>query len=244
MTPIFEELDYQETPLGNISLRRRSEPVLQDMIVYEVKLNDEFLMASLFTASEVALSRLGLAVFDGRDDSQRLDVVVGGLGLGYTAAAALQNPSVASLIVVDVMAPVIDWHRNGIVPLGKELTSDARCTLVLDDFFELATSNHNGFYREHPDRLAHAVLLDIDHTPSEWLNPGNSTFYSQTGLKSVADKLHSGGVFGVWSNDPPDDAFTSLLNKVFASSEFHVVTFANPYTGGESSNTVYLAHKA
>ena len=239
MAVVFEELDYQKTPLGEISLRRRSEPKLEGKIVYEVKLGDEFLMSSLFTESEIQLARLGLAALEGTD----FDIVVGGLGLGYTAVAALENPSVRSLMVVEVMEPVIDWHRRGLVPLGKELASDPRCTIVHADFFELAASTSGGFDRSAPTRLVHAVLLDIDHSPSHWLNPGNSTFYTTSGLRNLADKLHPGGVFGLWSNDPPDAEFTCLLDTVFHSTESHIVTFPNPYSGGESSCTVYLAYK-
>ena len=239
MTLLFEELDYQKTPLGEISLRRRADPRLEGVIIYEVRLGEEFLMSSLFTDAEIQLARLGIAALEGRG----LDIVVGGLGLGYTAVAALQEPSVRSLMVVEVMEPVIDWHRRALVPLGRELSSDPRCTFVHADFFELATAAEGGFDRADPTRLVHAVLLDIDHSPSHWLNPGNSAFYSAQGLQSLADKLHPGGIFGLWSNDPPDVEFTSLLDKVFQSSETHIVTFPNPYTGGESSNTVYLAHK-
>ena len=235
----FEELDFQETPLGDISLRRRSELKLAGKIVYEVKLGDEFLMSSLFTDGEIQLAKLGLAALEGSD----LDIVVGGLGLGYTAAAVLEDPSVGSLMVVEVMEPVIDWHRRGLVPLGDKLVSDLRCTLVHADFFALAAASGGGFDTAVPARLAHAVLLDIDHSPSHWLNSGNSAFYTGPALCKLADKLHPGGIFGLWSNDPPDDEFTRLLDSVFQSSESHIVTFANPYTGGESSSTIYLAHK-
>jgi len=239
MTFEFEELDYQKTPLGEISLRRRAEPRLEGEILYEVKLGDEFLMSSLFTSAEIQLARLGIAALDGTG----LDIVVGGLGLGYTAVAALEDPSVRSLMVVEVMEPVIDWHRRGLVPLGKGLVSDPRCTLVHADFFEVASASGGGFDHADPARLVHAVLLDIDHSPGHWLNPGNSAFYTASGLRNLADKLHPGGIFGLWSNDPPDAEFTHLLDTVFQSSEAHIVTFPNPYSGGESSNTVYLAHK-
>jgi spermidine synthase len=203
-------------------------------------------MSSLFTESEVQLARLGLSALkgDGDDGVRKLDIVVGGLGLGYTAVAVLQDPSVRSLMVVEVMEPVIGWHRRGLVPLGTELTSDERCTLVHADFFDLAASERSSFDRAAPDSRVHAVLLDIDHSPSHWLNPANSAFYKTPALRNMADKLHPGGVFGLWSNDPPDREVTRLLDSVFVSSEFHTVTFANPYTGGESSNTVYLARKA
>lgn len=239
MTLDFEELDYQQTPLGEISLRRRAEPRLDGKIIYEVKMNEDFLMSSLFTEAEIQLSRLGLAAMDGAD----WDVVVGGLGLGYTAVEALQNPSVKSLTVIDVMEPVIDWHRRGLVPLGKELTSDPRCNLVLADFFVVAASASGGFTCAVPTPQVHVILLDIDHSPRNWLNPGNGDFYTGQGLRNLADKLHPGGLFGLWSDDPPDEEFTTLLDSVFASSESHIVNFPNPYTGGESSNTVYLAHK-
>jgi len=241
MSLVFEELDYQETPLGDISLRRRSEPRLDGKILYEVKLNDDFLMSSLFTEAEIQLARLGLAALKDKDHKQDMDIVVGGLGLGYTAVAALEDPSVKSLRVIDVMAPVIDWHQRGLVPLGGKLTSDPRCTLVHADFFEVATSP-GGFDPADPDRLVHAVLLDIDHSPSHWLNSGNSTFYTESALTKMAEKIHPGGIFGLWSNDPPENEFTNLLESVFESTESHIVTFPNPYNDGESTNTVYLAN--
>ena len=235
----FEELDYQETPLGAISLRRRSEPRLGGKILYEVKLGEEFLMSSLFVQAEEELAALALQSLD----AEELDVVVGGLGLGYTAAEALDNEAVRSLLVIETLAPVISWHRLGLVPLGDKLALDSRCSLVHGDFFELAAPS-GGFDPDNPGRLFHAVLLDIDHSPSHWLDTGNSGFYTGAGLTALAASLHHGGVFGLWSNDPPDEAFSRLLDEVFSSAEFHRVTFPNPYTGGESSNTIYLAYRA
>ena len=236
MTFVFEELDFQHTPLGDISLRRRAEPRLAGRIVYEVKLNDDFLMSSLFTESEIQLARLGLAPLSGP-----LDVVVGGLGLGYTAITALEHPAVRSLRVIDVMQPVIDWHRQGRVPLGEALVSDPRTTLMQADFFAVAAAPGGGFDPAAPEAKVHAVLLDIDHSPRHWLNPGNQAFYSAAGFGHLAAKLHPGGVFAVWSNDPPDADFSRLLGQVFVDPQTHVVRFPNPYTGGESACTVYVA---
>ena len=234
----FKELDYQQTPYGEISLRRRAEPRLDGKILYEVKLGEEFLMSSLFTEAEQQLATMALATLQ----QDNLDVVVGGLGLGYTAMAALKNPTVRWLEVIDVMAPVIDWHRRGLVPLGEVLTADPRCSLVLADFFELASSPDSGLFTDQPDQLAHAVLLDIDHSPSYWLNPENGQFYTSQGLKQLVRKIHPGGIFGLWSNELPDSEFVSLLEEVFTNVEARIVSFPNPYSGGESSNTVYLSH--
>ena len=235
---MFEELDYRETPLGAISLRRRSEPRLGGKVLYEVKLGEEFLMSSLFVEAEEQLAILALQSLD----TEKLDVVVGGLGLGYTAAKALENEAVRSLLVIEVMAPVISWHQLGLVPLGDKLALDSRCSLVQGDFFKLAGSS-GSFDPDNSRRLFHAVLLDIDHSPSHWLDASNSAFYTDSGLTALAASLHPGGVFGLWSNDPPDEAFTGLLNEVFSSAKSQRVTFPNPYTEGESSSTIYLAYK-
>ena len=234
---LFEELDFESTPLGDISLRRREEPRLDGRILYEVKLGDEFLMSSLFVDAEVALSTLSLE----RLNRPNANIVVGGLGLGHTAAAALDDPTVASVRVIEVMAPVIRWHQHAMVPLGERLSNDPRCVFVLADFFSLAMSDSDGFDADKPDVKADVLLLDIDHSPVHWLNSGNAGFYSVSGLQKMARKINTGGLFGMWSNDPPDDRFVKLLEQVFDAVESHVVAFANPYSGGESTNSVYIA---
>src|ERR1700742_1095513 len=103
MSANFEELDYRPTPIGVLSLRRRRS-LTSGLDIYEIKLGDEFLMSSQFTAAEIELARLGLSALARGD----LDVVVGGLGLGYPAQAALENPQLRSLIVVDALAEVIE----------------------------------------------------------------------------------------------------------------------------------------
>lgn len=237
MSARFEEIDWRPTPMGDISLRRRREPVSGDD-VYEVKLGDEFLMSSLFTAGEIALTRLGLA----QAPAGRLDVVVGGLGLGYTARAALEDPRVASLIVVDALAEVIEWHERGLVPLGAGLATDPRCRLVRGDFFAM-TGDAPGLDPLAPGRLFDAILLDVDHSPRHVLHPSHAALYTAAGLRTLGERLRPDGVFALWSNDPPDDPFTALLGEVFAEARAHVVEFDNPLQGGTSTNTVYVARK-
>lgn len=234
MSARFEELDWRETPLGEISLRRRLEPTLQ-VEVYEAKLGDEFLMSSLFTASEIALAELALDRICGAD----LDVVVGGLGLGYTAHAVLRDPRVRSLHVIEALSEVIGWHERGLLPPSEGLTSDRRCRLVGGDFFAMMAAG-SGFGPGTPDRYD-AILVDIDHTPRHLLHPSHASFYEAEGQRRIADRLNPGGVYALWSDDPPDQDYISVVEEVFASCEAHVVTFPNPLTGGEAASTVYVA---
>jgi len=239
MSEYFAELDYRPTPLGALVLRRRRELSL-GVDVYEIKLGDEYLMSSLFTASEVALSRLGLAELSGTG----LDVVVGGLGLGYTALTVLEHDTVASLTVVETLDAVIDWHRDGLLPLGPALTADPRCHFRHGDFFALAASDE-GFDVANPARRFDAILVDIDHAPDFWLDPANAVFYQPDGLKKLCSHLRPGGVFGLWSNDRPDDAFVARLAAVFAEARAEPVTFKNPLQQDrEFTQTVYLARTA
>ena len=238
MSRSFEELDFRPTPMGVLSLRRRRRP-MSDVDVYEIKLGDEFLMSSQFTAAEIELARLGLAALGHAD----LDVVVGGLGLGYTARAVLENPDVRSLIVVDALAEVIEWHEQGLLPLGSGLTADPRCRFVKGDFFAMSASVE-GFDNSSQRRRFDAVLVDIDHSPRKLLHPRHAALYGPEGLARLAGHLHPGGVFALWSNDAPDDAFERVLAEAFATQTSHVVTFDNLRGDHEASNTVYVAVKA
>src|SRR3954462_6280112 len=237
MSRYFEEIDYRPTPLGALSLRKRRELKL-GVDVYEIKLGDKFLMSSLFTASEIALARLGLAELAGRN----VDVVVGGLGLGHTAKAVLEQESVASLLVVEMLEGVIAWHEEGLVPLGPELMGDGRCRFVQGDFFALAASEA-GFDPTAPGRLFDAVLVDIDHSPAVLLDSRSTDFYQIGGLRRLAAHLRPDGVFGLWSNDIPDDAFTTRLAGVFKRARAEAVTFDNPLQDQPFTQTVYLATK-
>jgi spermidine synthase len=228
MSARFEELDWQQTAMGDLTLRRRTEPTL-GVEVFEVKLGDEFLMSSLFTVAEEQLATLGLAAATG--DS--LDVLVGGLGLGYTAVAALRDPRVVSVTVIDALAAVIDWHERLLLPTSVELVQDARTSLVLDDFFAVA--------RQAPVRRYDAILLDVDHSPRHQLDPSHADLYEVAGLRALALHLAVGGVFALWSDDPPDAEFMAKLGEVFNEPAAHVVDFDNALTGGTSSNTVYVA---
>ncbi len=237
MSEIFEELDFQQTEMGELSLRRRRVMSLGGVEIIEIKLGEKFLMSSLFTKTEIALVDLALSELG----PGALDVVVGGLGLGYTARAALENSTVKSVAVIETLSAVIDWHRRGLVPLGAQLTSDPRCRLVQGDFFALV--NSDSLDPENPGKRFHAVLLDIDHSPRDRLHSRHESFYEVDGLRRVAVHLHPDGVFAMWSDDPPEEEFMQALHAAFGDCRAHIVTFENPLTGCDSASTVYVARR-
>lgn len=221
--------------MGEISLRRRWVPLIGEEI-YEIKLNDEFLMSSMFTVAEIEMAGLALAAVAG----DPLDVVVGGLGLGYTALAVLEDPRVRELVMIEALGDVIEWHEQGLIPAGATLGSDRRCRMINDDFFELVLSP-SGLDPQTPHRRFHAIIVDIDHSPRHLLSPDHAAFYEPAGLQRLAEHLYAGGVFALWSNDPPDDEFATKLAGAFATVTAEVVSFHNPLQDRTATNTVYLA---
>jgi spermidine synthase len=241
MSRAFEELDRRTTSLGELVLRRRLEPTLQ-IDLFEVKLGDEHLMSSLFTTAEEQLAHLGIAALDasGGDDAA-FDVAVGGLGLGHTAAAALDHPAVGRLDVIEALAPVIDWHERVLVPLGPQLTADPRCRFHHADFFA-RTAGPPPLVPGGPTHYD-AILVDIDHTPAHHLHDSHAGFYTADALGALAAHLRPRGVFALWSDDRPDAPFVELLTSVFDDVEAHLVEFRNPLTGGTGIDTVYIGRR-
>ena len=241
MSRLFEELDYRDTPIGAISLRRRFHLTLK-VDVYEIILGDEHLMSSLFNVSEVALAHLGLDKIEylSAETEGRWDIVVGGLGLGYTAGAVLENPQVGSLLVVELLDAVADWHEAGLVPLDPPLSKDSRCRILRGDFFARAQSER-GFDDSNPGRQFHAILIDIDHTPDWLLDARSGHFYSEDGLEQLRRHLKPGGVMGLWSDVLPDEKFLQRLSKVFDQAWAEPVSFYNPLQDNNYTQTIYLA---
>lgn len=229
MSARFAELDWQQTPMGELTLRRRLDPVL-GFDVFEVILGDEHLMSSHFTVAEIELAHLGLAAVAG----EGLDVLVGGLGLGYTAQAVLTHDRVASLTVVEAIQTVVDWHERGLLPVSASLTGDSRTSLVVDDYFALMRG-------ETVPRRFDAIIVDIDHSTKHHLDPSHADFYTIDGIRRMQRHLAPGGAFALWSDDPPEEGFTAILAAAFDSVETHVVAFDNALTGGTSTNSVYVA---
>lgn len=106
---------------------------------------------------------------------------------------------------------------------------------VKADFFSLATPAP-----EFTGRF-HAILLDIDHSPRHVLHPSHASLYEANGLTALAEHLHPGGTFALWSNDPPDAEFTKVLSGVFSDVRTHTVDVPNPLHAISAANTVYTA---
>ncbi|MBZ2168653.1 spermidine synthase [Marinobacter sp. F4216] len=238
---LFEQIDSQPSEIGEITLRRRRIPAIGNRDIFEVKLGEEFLMSSMFVDAEVALSDIGLNATPG----DNLSVVVGGLGLGYTAVAALKHERVGELLIVEYLEPVIRWHQKELVPLGKDINADARSRYVHGSFFDLAIAEpaEGGFDPESPGKTFDAILLDIDHSPRALLHDSNASFYTVNNIRQMARQIKPQGIFAMWSNEGEDEEFMAVLREVFTDVACHVVTFFNPFQNRESFNTVYVARK-
>ena len=243
----FEELDYAMTPLGELTLRRREVLSLDRTEVFEVRINGQMLMSSLVNDAEIALANLALPLLT----CTECDVLVGGLGLGYTAKAALDSPGVRSVTVIEYLARVIDWYHRGLVPLAGQLTDDPRCSLIQGDFFTVIDPPTTGQVLEpqggdtkptpfNSNRF-HAILLDIDHSPQCLLQPSHAAFYTPKGLRRLTDRLHPGGVFALWSADPPTRTLVDGLESVFSSVQVHESKFHNPLMHEDDVNYIFVA---
>ncbi len=230
----LEELDVRQTSLGELILRVRRSPALQNALVYEVKLNDAFLMSSAVNQSEVALANLALEAWGEGD----CEVLVGGLGLGCTAATALKHACVKRLDVIEFLHEVIDWHYRRLVPASTQLMDDPRCSLIHGNFFERV-----GQRTEGPEPRYDIILVDIDHSPDAWLHSASQEFYSEVGLKAMTRHLRHNGVFGLWSVEAPDQLFLDRLERVFQKVTPHEVAYYNPLFRRTDRNVVIIAQQ-
>ena len=176
----LEILAYATTPLGELCLRRRELLSRPGTVITEITLDHELLMSSYITVSERALAEEALARHTGRD----LSVLVGGLGLGYTANAALQSTRVRRVEVVEFLPEVVGFLRHGLVPLSRELLADPRLVVRQGDVYEQL--------RDLAQERWDVVLIDVDHSPEEHLGTANESFYSESGLERAKQHLSPG----------------------------------------------------
>jgi len=210
----LEILAYETSPLGPLCLRRRELLSQPGTFVTEVTLNHEFLMSSLHTDSEQVLAQTALEIHPDRD----LRVMVGGLGLGYTAYEALQSDRVAHVEVVELLPQVIDWLEQGLVPLSPKLTCEPRLVLSQGDVYQRLA--------QQPTERFDAILIDVDHSPDERLGEESVSFYTIPGLQAAKQHLAEDGVLAVWSY-AESSPFAESLRTVFAHVRVEPVTYEN-----------------
>jgi spermidine synthase len=223
-----EYLAAEESPLGLVCLRQRALAGDPATLATEITLDHQFLMSSVNTASERALADRAVALHGGAD----LAVLVGGLGLGYTAHAVLASPRVARLEVVEYLAPVIGWLRAGQLPLSPALLQDARLAVTQGDVYARLAGD--------PGEQWDLILIDVDHSPEEPLGRESARFYSEPGLARAQRHLAPGGVLGVWSY-AESPRFAEVLGRVFAEVHVERVHFENRLFGEPETNVVFLA---
>jgi spermidine synthase len=229
--PDFEILAAEATPIGMICLRQREIASAPGTFATEITLDHQFLMSSENTASERDLARRSLALHAG----DGLRVLVGGLGLGYTAHEALRSSRVTCVDVVEFLPPVIDWMKRGLVPLAAELNADARLAVREGDVY--------GFLAAPPTTHYDLILVDVDHSPDERLGPASDSFYGREGLRAARRHLAPGGILAVWSY-ADSSPFEVALREVFADVRVEAVEFENVVVGNGETNWLFLASGA
>jgi len=226
--PNLQILAYEESPLGLLCLRRRELLSQPGTFVTEVTLNHEFLMSSLYTDSEQTLARTAIEMQPGRE----LRVMVGGLGLGYTAHEALQSERIASVEVVELLPQVIDWLQQGLIPLSAELNAQPRLMLTQGDVYQRLASP--------PQSRFDAILIDVDHSPDERLGEQNESFYTEAGLRLARRHLTDGGVLAVWSY-AESSPFADALHAVFDNVRVEPVTYDNQLIDQRLTDWLFFA---
>jgi spermidine synthase len=153
---------------------------------YVIRVDGVELMTSRMHASEDAM--LALACPKPPPDAR---VLVGGLGMGYTLAAALvMLPPRAAVTVAELIPEVVEWNRGPLAPLANHPLDDPRTETVVGDVGEVIRKSNNRF---------DAILLDVDNGPDALVDRGNSGLYTQAGLAAAHRALRSGGALAVWS---------------------------------------------
>lgn len=175
---------------------------------FSIMLGTNELMNSRLSGSEEALARLAIAALEGRP---KPEILIGGLGMGFTLRAALAAlDEGARVTVAELMPAVIEWARGPMAEVLGTCLDDPRVRLYQADVGEMI--------RAAPQRWD-AILLDVDNGPEGLTRQGNDALYTSNGLRTAWDALRPGGVFTVWSS-APDPAFTRRLKKAgFTTTE-------------------------
>lgn len=179
---------------GNLRLYRRGDE-------YSIKAGPSELMNSRVHGSEDALAELACRRMGNREGAR---VLVGGLGMGYTLAAALKElgPE-AEVVVAELVPAVIEWNRGALAALAGDPLKDPRVSVYEGDVARLIKAEPAAF---------DAILLDVDNGPEGLTRKENDGLYSPAGLSAASVALRTGGILGVWSISP-DRRFSERLRR-------------------------------
>ncbi len=207
---------------GELHLYRRGEE-------YSIRAGHYELMNSRVHGSEEALAELACQRLS---HSPRPRVLIGGLGMGFTLAAALKTlGDDAEVVVAELVPAVVEWNREYLAHLAGSPLDDPRIAVHIGDVGQLIRSETNNF---------DVILLDVDNGPEGFTRKENDSLYSAEGLKAARLALRSNGVFGVWSISP-DQPFSKRLKQSGLEVEERVVRARAGKRGGR--HTIWLGTK-
>ena len=187
-----------DRPTGECVLQRRSGA--DGDVVYELILNGKLLMDSAEHASEEALAEIGLRECGDRND---LQVLIGGLGFGFTLRALLREPRVARAVVVELEPLLLSFLARPEVraELCTAEVTDPRVVLREGNVCEWIASASSEY---------ELILLDVDNGPESLSAVGNANLYSEAGLRQCWAALRPGGVLAIWSSEPAPECLERL----------------------------------
>jgi len=192
----WELLDTTTVPGEGVELRlyRRGDE-------YSIKAGHTELMNSRVHGSEDALAELACQKISNTINPK---VLIGGLGMGYTLAAALQQVDEnAKIVIAELVPAVIKWNKEHLAHMANYPLTDSRVTIYEGDVGQLIRASQNEF---------DAILLDVDNGPEGLTRKENDALYSAAGLNASLNALKPKGVFGVWSISP-DQHFSKKLSS-------------------------------
>ncbi|KIZ47424.1 MULTISPECIES: hypothetical protein [Rhodopseudomonas] len=197
---------------GELRLMRRGAE-------FSIMLGQNELMNSRLSGSEQALATI---VCERLVDTTRPQLLIGGLGMGFTLRAALaQLGSEASIVVAELIPAVVAWARGPMAGIFADSLTDSRVSLREADVGLLIAAERLGF---------DAILLDVDNGPEALTREANNALYGAAGLRAAHTALRPGGVLAVWSSGPNPGFARRLADAGFAVEEIKVR--ANGARGG------------
>ena len=199
----YVEIARAESERGELVLRERREAGAPSVL--ELRANGVFVMDTHETSTEQALADAALELVE-----EPRDVLVGGLGLGYTMHRVLADTRVERCSVVEIEQALVDWMRDGTVPHGPGLLADERANLVVADIAVAVA--------EAADATYDLVLLDVDNGPGYLVHDSNVALYEPPFLAEAGRLLRPGGALVVWSADASAE-LEETLDKVFGNAE-------------------------